>query len=410
MTQMRRSKTHKGVFRTCDCRRTDCGHWRYQVELPSADGQRRQRYGSKFATARAAAEERAEMVRAARRDELPRDNKTTFGQWLDKWLTERIAAEEIRPSTARSYTDLANRYLKPRLGHTTLAKLRAHHFSTAYREILAERRAAIADAQAERDIGRHVVMPRSINPTTIRRIHAVASRALSSAVSGGLIPQNPASNAELPKAAKSKVQPWTPEQYVYFLRKTEDERLHIAYWLLGHTGLRRGELAGLTWDDIDLTAGKISVTRARVSVGFEVLDSQTKSDAGQRVIKLDAGTVERLKAWRKRQLEERLTAGTAYNDQGFVLSNELGEPVHPELISKTFRRLAGKHGLPVIKLHALRHQYATALKAAGVKIDVASKLLGHSSITVTNDIYGHLWDDTAEEANEGVAAVYRDAR
>jgi integrase len=417
---VRRSKAYKGVLRRCACpeRSERCEHWTFTVELPAKGGKRQQHSQSGYRSAKAAGEARDELIAQHRKGTLPTDDKITVAEWVRRWLDQRIAAGELRPSTARSYRDLAEQHLLPRVGDFRLAKLRPADLTSCYRSIVADRNAERAQVEARNtkwlarnpNSTRPYPLPREISPATVRRIHAVASGALTSAVKGGLIPATPAPNAELPKAARRKVEPWSVEHYAAFLREIAEHRLYPAFHLIGHTGLRRGELCGLTWADVDLSAGRLTVRQTRVSVGYTVHEGKAKSDAGQgRTVPLDVGTVEILKFHRKRQMAERMAGGPAYGEGDWIVCDELGAPVHPELISKTFRRLAERAGLPATKLHALRHFFVAAMISSGQDISVVSKLAGHSSIQVTADVYGSLFNQAARDVTEGVAALVRGA-
>ena len=186
----------------------------------------------------------------------------------------------------------------------------------------------------------------------------------------------------------------------------ESDRLFALWRLAAATGLRRGELAGLTWPAVDLDAGTLIVRATRVVVGHAVVDSGPKTEAGQRTISVDSATVAALRAHRRRQSEERLAAGPAWNGDGELLFvDELGRPIHPARMTKLLAARAAAVGLPSVRLHALRHGHATHGLTAGVPLAVMSKRLGHSSIRITADTYSHLVPELDLAAAERVAAL-----
>lgn len=156
------------------------------------------------------------------------------------------------------------------------------------------------------------------------------------------------------------------------------------------TGLRRGELSGLRWSDIDLDEKKLRVASTRVVVNYAVLDQSPKSKSSARVIGLDAMTVSALRAHRRSQLEERMAWGQAWTDSGLVFTREDGAGYHPERVTRMFQAAAARAGLPVIPLHGLRHSYATAGLEAGIAPKVMQERLGHSSLAITMDLYSHV--------------------
>jgi integrase len=416
----RRSQRHRGVYQRCrdgECppkgERCSRHTWTYQIELPERNGKRRIVTKGGFPSATVAARARADLLKQHRDGTAPTDARMTFAEWVRRWLAERIAAGELRPSTARSYRDLAEQHLLPRVGHRRLAELRGAHLTSVYRQVVADRNAEIEEVTGRNakwlavNPGKRppYPVPRVISPATVRRIHAVASGALTAARKGGLLAVNPAPDAELPKTAKVKVKPWSPEQFARYLDavKGEGRWYYTAFALVGLTGLRRGELCGLGWVDVDLDAGTVTVNNTRVSVGYKVHEGAAKSDAGQgRVVYLGPAGVALLKAWRRVQAEQRLAAGPAYCDDGWLIADELGHPIHPDLVSKSWTRLATKAGLPSVKLHAGRHFYAAALISSGLDISSVSKLLGHSSIGITSDVYGSLFEKAARDAGQAV--------
>src|SRR5271165_2082293 len=165
----------------------------------------------------------------------------------------------------------------------------------------------------------------------------------------------------------------------------------FALWRLGAmTGMRRGELCGLKWGDVDLEAGALRVSRARVVVNYQVHESAPKTAKSARTIGIDPATLAALRQHRARQAVERLAAGELWVGDEYVFCDERGRPLHPQRVTKMFAVRARDAGLPVVKLHALRHGHATAGITAGVDVKVMSERLGHASYSITADIYSHV--------------------
>ena len=169
--------------------------------------------------------------------------------------------------------------------------------------------------------------------------------------------------------------------------------------------MRRGEVAGLKWADIDFERSRLAVRRALITIGYEVAWSEPKTDRGRRSVALDHHTVAALRAHRARQAQERLALGPAYTDDDLVFAREDGSAPHPERLSKVFAGEARKAGLGVIRFHDLRHTYATIALQAGVHIKVVSERLGHSDIALTLNIYSHAIPALEEAAADRVASV-----
>jgi integrase len=199
---------------------------------------------------------------------------------------------------------------------------------------------------------------------------------------------------------------WSPAQLRSFVEFTSDDRLAAAWLLLVTTGMRRGEVLGLTWENVDFTNSRLSVVRSLSIVNYhDVRLIQPKTSKGRRSIALDPATLAALQAHRVRQLEERLQWGAAWNDSDLVFPREDGTPIHPQRMTSWFEQLSRDACLPRIRLHDLRHSYATAALAADVPAKVVSERLGHASVMITLDTYSHILPSMQEDAASTVARL-----
>jgi integrase len=299
---------------------------------------------------------------------------------------------ELRPRTFVSYKLNVETHIIPRLGHFRLQGLSPLHIKSFYADLLADGR---------RDGGG------GLSPRTVQYIGTILGRALRDAESQRLIQRNPAAAVRKPKPSsrKGSINTWTSDELRRFLGAIEDERIFPALLLAATTGLRRGELLGLTWRDADLDASRLRVVQALVVVGAELRLSPPKRESSVRSIALDPTTVEVLHRWRNRQREERLAWGPAYNDQDLVFSREDGSPINPDWLTRRFASLVGRVDVPSIRLHDLRHTHATLALQANVHPKVVAERLGHSSVMITLDTYSHAIPSLQAEAAERVAGV-----
>ena len=198
---------------------------------------------------------------------------------------------------------------------------------------------------------------------------------------------------------------WSGAQLAAFLEATSDDRLHGLWHLLALTGMRRGEALGLRWEDVDLEAGRLSVRRALIPNGKTVVVSEPKTARGRRVVALDPGTVNVLKAQAARQLQEQPEWDEASSDSGYVFTKEDGTPYHPEVVSRFFRQAVKRAMLPEIRLHDLRHTNATLALRAGIHPKVVSERLGHATVSITLDTYSHAIPAMQEEAAARIAEL-----
>jgi integrase len=190
-----------------------------------------------------------------------------------------------------------------------------------------------------------------------------------------------------------------------FLDAAEQDQLYPLFHLIAHRGLRRGEACGVSWTDVDLDAARLTVRAQLVQVGWEVMEGAPKSDAGERTIALDAGTVAVLRTHRRRQLAARLAWGPAWADSGRVFTREDGSALHPATVTERFHALSVAAKLPPIRLHDLRHGAASLMLAAGVAPKVVQETLGHSTVGPTLDTYNSVYTEVATEAAEAAAAL-----
>ncbi len=392
------------------------GTWAFTATVPGKGGKPQQIRKAGF-DSQTDAQTALDLVRdKARRGVVVSD--VTVGVFLTEWIAGKT---DIGPSTRRSYAGQIRNYHLPHLGHLSLDDLRVAHVA----EMLAE-------------------VPGS--DATRQRVRASLRAALNDALREGLILVNPAALVKLPAGKRPKalvwtaervdrwrtavdrlaecdpdaperaqlevaaqppspVMVWTPAQLGEFLDHAHADRLYGLWHTVAHLGLRRGEAAGLEWQDVDLAAGTLTVRRQLVQVGWQVVEGPPKSDAGNRTVALDGGTVEVLRAHRRRQLAERMEWASAWVESGKVFARQDGSPLHPETITDRFHAIAAAAGLPPIRLHDLRHGAASLMLAAGVPLKVVQEVLGHSSSTLTSDTYMSVFPAVAAEAAEAAAAM-----
>ena len=242
-------------------------------------------------------------------------------------------------------------------------------------------------------------------PRTVRYVHTILHRAFRDAVRWGRLARNPTDAADPPRAsasARPAMTTWTAGELRAFLDHLHGHRLPAAFVLLATSGARRGEVLGLRWSDLNHDAGRPSIVQTVVAVNHQVQIGSPKTAKGRRTVALDPGTVAALREHRKRQLAERLLMGAGFTDRGLVFCRPDGGPLHPERFSRMFDREIAKTELPRIRLHDLRHSWASLALSAGVHPKVVQERLGHASISITLDVYSHVTPELRREAADAL--------
>ncbi len=360
--------------------------WSAVYDEPTADGTRRQRWRGGFATKREAERALSDALARIGSGGYIEPSRLSFGAYLvDQWVPSIRAS--IRPSTLTRYKLDVERKLVPRLGAVRLQRLTGAHLDEVYAELL----------------------ERGLSPASVRHCHSVARRALRDAIRNDLVPRNVADAATPPRVARKELSVWTADELRTFLAAVDDSRLYAAWWLLGTAGLRRGEVLGLRWQDLNLDTRRLAVVRSLVQRGRELEFSEPKTKRGRRSLALDERTVAVLEAHRRRQLEERIALGLGRPaPDGLMFTDPLGEPVKPDSFSQMFDRRVDKLGLPRVRLHDLRHGAATLMLASGANPKTVSERLGHPSTAFTMDIYAASVPALEEETAAKVAALLHD--
>ena len=354
--------------------------------IDPATGKKRRRWVS-AGTRRGDAERLlASLVQRKYEGEPVVTDKVTLGRYLlERWLP--IQKTRLRASTYDAYRRNIDLHVLPGLGRRPLDKLTGEDIDLFYAKLLTEGR-----KNNKGDIT-------GLAPKTVRNIHVMLNKALSDAVRKGAVVRNVVALADAPSLKAQKRQDlkaWDAVQLRTFLDAIRSHRLHPAFHLSSHTGMRRGEILGLRWCDLDLDAGRLSVRQALVSIAYDVQLSDVKTGTGRRTIDLDPGNVDVMKAWRIERAEEK--AGIEPSGDELVFCKPEGSWIHPHSFSQILDRKVAKLDVPTISLHDLRHTHATLLLKAGVPVKVVSERLGHANVAFTMSIYQHVLPGMQAEA------------
>lgn len=364
--------------------------WCAIVDVGTDDnGKRKQRWISGFKTKKLAEIALVEEIGKMHAGTYVAPAASTVREFLTDWIA---AQTNIRPSTLASYELNLRRHVVPRLGGTKLQSLTSAQIGSLYAELLDHGR---TDGKG------------GLSAQTVKYIAMILKQTLSDAVRQQLLIRNPADAIDAPRRVRgAEMKIWAPEQLREFLAGVKDEPLYAAYVVAATTGMRRGEVLGLRWSDVDLEKGRLSIQQTVLAVGYAVQMSSPKTARGRRMISIDGTTIEALRQHRARQAEIIMQLGPDYRrDLNLVFSGVTGDPLHPERMTRTFERLVKASGLPRIRLHDLRHTAASIMLGAGVPAKVASERLGHANISITLDTYSHVLPGLQEDAAEKLAAA-----
>jgi integrase len=365
-----------------------------EQERDPVTGKRRPKWLSGYKTKRDAEVALRKLLTSQDDGSYIEPSQQTLAELVEDWLA--AIAPTVRPSTHFSYSRNLRLHVLPTLGTVQLRRVDAGMLNSLYAQLLADGKRSTAYGGG------------GLSARSTRYVHSIVHRALRDAVRWGRITRNPADAADPPRAsatARPTMSTWSAGQLRSFLDFTEGHRLHAAFVTLATTGMRRGEALGLRWSDIDLVADRASIVQTVIMVEHAVQIGSPKTPRSRRTVALDPGTVAVLREHRKEQLEERLMMGAGFTDHGLVFCRPDGGPLHPERFSRTFAHEAARAGLPVIRLHDLRHTWATLALAAGLHPKIVQERLGHSNVSITLDIYSHVTEGLHSDAADRVAGI-----
>lgn len=312
----------------------------------------------------------------------------TFAQWLDYWYKD-IILPQIEETTAYGYRGMIENYLKPQLGEIRLQKLTARDIQQYYTWLMDEK---------------------TLSPNTVIKHHNLLTNTLNAAERQEYITKNPMRAVSPPKKRQREAKFYTPEQLGILLDKAVGTRLELPVFICAYLGLRRGELCGLRWSDVDLGHQTITIENTRTQAGKKEIEKGTKTASSTRTLSLPETLCDMLKAAKEHQQACRAEYKNAYDDNDYVVVMEDGRPFRPNYLSELFGKFLADNDLPKIVLHELRHTFASLSNQAGIPAYNIGKALGHSTPATTQKIYTHLLDQTHTQAVEGVAAIADEAR
>ncbi len=424
--------------------------YRFRVDVGTrADGSRERQWFT-YATAAEARRQYRRITTEVAVGTFVKRDKTTVGVFLAEWLDGR---RDVRPVTLAGYRfalkpvidhlgaiplqhlrtadidalvtlrmagqPVAQRDKRGRRSAEVLAWLRARPDGASYGELYAEfgnpGEKALARLMALGEVtrparGRYAAarpairecpnVPGGVSASTVVSMLVVLSSALDDAMAQGLVARNVARLVKRPKVVATEMSTWTPDQAVTFRAHVAEDRL-AACWLLTLAGLRRSEVLGLRWGDVDFDAATITVAQGRVVIGGGTVTGAPKSTRSARTLPMPPDVLAALRTFKTRQAEEHLALGGGWPDTGLVAVNADGSPIRPETYSKAFAVHCAAAGVPPIRLHDVRHTAATMMLDGGTTPSATAKWLGHDP-AITLRVYGHVYDDALASAGEAL--------
>ena len=308
----------------------------------------------------------------------------TLGQWMDVWF-ENYAKLKVRPSSHQTYKGYINNHIKPYVGSIPLSKLTSLDLQKLYKMLLTEGRIDRIESKNQ---------PKGLSAKTVRNINQIISSALNLAKEQKLLASNPADACALPKVEHREMKTLPVEQLTSFLREAKETGVYEMYYIELATGLRRGELLGLKWQDIDLVNGTIRVQRQVARIDGEIVEAPLKTKNSYRNVSIGPDAIEVLKEQKKK-----------VGDSEYVFPSPNGGPISPDSVLNMLRRVLERAGLPKIRFHDLRHTFATLALQNGVDIKTVSGMLGHFSAGFTLDTYAHVTTSAQREAANTMGTV-----
>ena len=363
-------------------------YWYVVVDVGIGDdGKRRQKWHGSYKTRREAERASASIVRDLEQNSYVEPRKLTLADYVnDEWLP--LMRQQVKPSTWSSYSRNLELHVLPTLGGRQLQTINPGLLNALYRQLLENGR-------------RNGAPGRGLSPKTVRYVHTTLSKVFNDAVDQELLQRNPAARAKPPRSPRgtSTMQFWTPEELARFLEHVRDHHWFPIWRLAAMTGMRRGEVLGLRWQDVDFDHARVAIRQTLISISYRTEISTPKTHRS-RVVDLDADTLDILrKLYAERGRPPRTTV---------VFVDSDGAPIHPESVRVVFERLHPHAGVPRIRFHDLRHTHATIALRAGVPVKVISERLGHSTPAFTLQQYAHVIPGMQAEAAQQIADLITD--
>ena len=309
--------------------------------------------------------------------DVTKAGKYTVGEWMEVWFQD-YAKIKVRPSSHQTYQGYIHNHIRPNIGDIPLEKLTSLDLQKFYKKLLVQGRVDRVEAKGQ---------PKGLSAKTVRNIHQILSSALKLAQEQRLILTNPAEGCALPRVEHQEMKTLTTVQLASFFREARESGVFELYYLELATGLRRGELLGLKWEDIDLERGDLRVRRQVSRINGEVVEAPLKTKNAYRTLPLAEDTVSVLKEQRKK-----------VGNSPWVFPSPNGGPISPDSVLHMLHRVLKRAGLPKVRFHDLRHTFATLALQNGVDVKTVSGMLGHFSAGFTLDTYAHITSAAQRQA------------
>ena len=348
--------------------------WYYVFSLgKDSNGKRKQKKKRGFKTKKDAQKALTEAMNSFFQGTYIEPSKTLFQDYLTEWFQTKRRSIGIQ--TAQVYEHYLNSRIIPKLGKIAIAELSTLHIQSYINNLQED----------------------GLSSSTVKKNYEIIRNSLEHAIDFGLIQNNVALKVKLPKSERKELMVWDEDEVNHFLQTAKEDRYYIVFYLAVTTGMRQGEILGLRWSDVNLKDGLLSI-RQTLSHDGKTFINGAKTKASLRTIALSEATIKKLQNHKMISSQEKLAIGPGYLNHNLVISTQIGSPVNPANIRRSFNRLTEVACLPRIRFHDLRHTHASLLLSKGINIKVISERLGHSNIKITLDTYSHVLPTMQKEA------------